>query len=703
MTKVRKLLIFSCCIMIAAFAALWVGCKNQIWLDAEEAPAPTPPPTITISSVKDLGDKLRVGITTEGIPDSTKEGDTKEKPPIYNTEEEITAENAPEKWISVSIYNDKEIFRFVQGYDTMPQQASYDLDVDLSPAAGVDRFYVYARASYGDIKEMIKSNIVDSGGTPIVNSKSEYNGEEQSITRVENKPYADFVGYYYVGEEDNPKITYKKLDEKSNVESDATEVKDIGKYRVYSELDLGTLYSDDFPEGEPEPTKRPLGYFEITPIDLSKKATVKLDKYETVYSGEKFEPKVEVSYIGTIYKDEAEVTGDIVLTEGTDYEVIYPDDMVSAEEKKITINFKGNYTGSVIKTFTINPKDVSEDKSLSVKLTKDSVVCTGEAWEPEVEAWLGETELEKGKDYEIILPTDMVTEGEKQITVKFKGNYSGEQTLTGQILSNGWGKLVIDGNYKYWVDEDGTTSARITKGKNIWLKETSDGSSAWYGIDNTNNVFTEGSRFWVKWLGREDDKEEWDKYYEQLDDEYKKKVEDDKLWIFLCGVTDTAGNEYETLTTPINLYIQLGSDWDKEDIQSVFISEAIDEPVESIDYVKNLKDFPTQTGEYAKLKLKHFSPYAVYDELTDEEKEMMEKLLNGDVSEDELNNMISEADLNEPTTPDNDDSLSNYESAEPSISYITGDQRGYVIIIAVSALIIAGVTLLFSLKNKKNK
>ena len=703
MTKVRKLLIFSCCIMIAASAALWVGCKNQIWLDAEEAPAPTTPPTITISSVKDLGDKLRVGITTEGIPDSTEEGDTKEKPPIYNTEEKIEAENAPEKWISVSIYNDKEIFRLVQGYDTMPQQASYDLDVDLSPAAGVDRFYIYARASYGDIKEMIKSNIVDSGGTPIVNSKSEYNGEEQSITRVENEPYADFVGYYYVGEEDNPKITYKKLDEKSNVESDATEVKDIGKYRVYSELDLGTSYDDDFPKGEPEPTKRPLGYFEITPIDLSKKATVKLDKYETVYSGEKFEPKIEVSYIGTIYKDEAEVTGDIVLTEGTDYEVIYPDDMVSVGLKQITINFKGNYTGSVTQTVNIKQKNVLEDDSFSVKLTKDSVVCTGEAWEPEVEAWLGETELEKGKDYEIILPTDMVTEGEKQITVKFKGNYSGEQTLTGQILSNGWGKLVIDGDYKYWVDDDGTTSARVTKGKNIWLKETSDGSSAWYGIDNTNSVFTEGSRFWVKWLGREDDKEEWDKYYEQLDDEYKKKVEDDKLWIFLCGVTDTAGNEYETLKTPINLYIQLGSDWDKEDIQSVFISEAIDEPVESIDYVKDLKDFPTQTGEYAKLKLKHFSPYAVYDELTDEEREMMEKLLNGDVSEDELNNMISEADLNEPTTPDNDDSLSNYESAEPSISYITGDQRGYVIIIAVSALIIAGVTLLFSLKNKKNK
>lgn len=679
MTKVRKLLIFSCCIMIAAFAALWVGCKNSIPLVAGEPQVGVTQPTLTISKVEkistDVGtntEKIRVSVTTEGIMGSTKEGT--EKGGLITGE--VDGTSIPNKWIGVTTFYDGELAVLAQGYETMPQKATYELTL---PSKTGNDFYIYAQMSCGE-GQLFGSNVVDNSGETIVSAGSEYTGENQGLPS-DLEPYKTF-SEKYTGME----ITYRRIDKQGNVESDEiSKIKDIGTYRVYGNISFS---------GSAKQTL-PLGYFEITPIDLSKKATVELSQNETVYSGNVSKPDVTVTY------------NEKTLTEGEgdkgDYDVEYPSDMKNAGKKEIKVKFKGIYTGTATKTFEIKAKDVSDDESLSVRLTEDSVVCTGDTWEPQVEAWLGETELEKGKDYEIILPTDMVTEGEKQITVKFKGNYSGERILTGEILSNGWGKLVIDGNYKYWVDEDGTTSARITKGKNIWLKETSDGSSAWYGIDNTNNVFTEGSRFWVKWLGREDDKEKWDKYYEQLDDEYKKKVEDDNLWIFLCGVTDTAGNEYETLTTPINLYIQLGSDWDKEDIQSVFISEAIDEPVESIDYVKNLKDFPTQTGEYAKLKLKHFSPYAVYDEFTDEEREMMEKLLNGDVSEDELNNMISEADLNEPTTPDNDDSLSNYESAEPSISYITGDQRGYVIIIAVSALIIAGVTLLFSLKNKKNK
>ena len=337
-------------------------------------------------------------------------------------------------------------------------------------------------------------------------------------------------------------------------------------------------------------------------------------------------------------------------------------------------------------------------------MKEDRVEYSGKAWTPEItEVKLGDTILKESTDYKVILPEDMVSEGKKDITIEFIGNYTGKHIVVGEVLSTGWGKAVVDGDHRYWVDNDGTTSARIVKGERIWLKETSDGSSAWYGIDNTNNTFAEGSRFWVKWLGQEENKDEWNEYYEKLDDEHKNKVEDKKLWIFLCGVTDSKGNEYKEIATPTNLYIQLGSDWDKDDIQAVFISDAIDEPVESIEYINDFKDSPTGTGDYAKLKLKHFSPYAVYDELTDEEREMLDKILNGDISEDELNDMISDAELDEPTVPDNDDALSNFESSEPSLSYITGDQRGYIIIIAVSALIVAGITLLISLKNKKNK
>ena len=49
-----------------------------------------------------------------------------------------------------------------------------------------------------------------------------------------------------------------------------------------------------------------------------------------------------------------------VLTEGVDYTVNYPSDMISAGEKTYTITGKGNYTGtSVEKTYTISPLDIT--------------------------------------------------------------------------------------------------------------------------------------------------------------------------------------------------------------------------------------------------------------------------------------------------------------------------------------------------------
>ena len=74
MNKAKKLIVFSCCIIIAAFAALWVGCKNQIWLEAEETgTSETPeiieaPPTVTITSVEK-------GTTVEDVEQPMYDGD----------------------------------------------------------------------------------------------------------------------------------------------------------------------------------------------------------------------------------------------------------------------------------------------------------------------------------------------------------------------------------------------------------------------------------------------------------------------------------------------------------------------------------------------------------------------------------------------------------------------------------------------------
>ena len=164
---------------------------------------------------------------------------------------------------------------------------------------------------------------------------------------------------------------------------------------------------------------------------------------------------------------------------------------------------------------------------------------------------------------------------------------------------------------KYYVDENGRTVADITEYGMIWLKETSDGTSAWYGIDNSDGTFKIGSKFWVKWLSPKIDREEFEEYYNKLDDEHKKKVDKNHLWIFLTGVTDPDGNEYTNFYGNLNYYIQIGEDWDQDDINVVFISGNKDSVLD-VSYVT--LECPEGKDEFAKVIMKHFSPYAIYDE-----------------------------------------------------------------------------------------
>ena len=39
----------------------------------------------------------------------------------------------------------------------------------------------------------------------------------------------------------------------------------------------------------------------------------------------------------------------------------------------------------------------------------------------------------------------------------------------------------------------------------VWQREENSGTGAWYGMDNSKEIFEPGSRFWVRWL--EKDKE----------------------------------------------------------------------------------------------------------------------------------------------------------------------------------------------------
>ena len=181
-------------------------------------------------------------------------------------------------------------------------------------------------------------------------------------------------------------------------------------------------------------------------------------------------------------------------------------------------------------------------------------------------------------------------------------------------------------------------------------------------LDNTSGEFEAGSRFWVQWLNNKDNTVEFLKHYNNIDQKTRDRIDSNRVWIFLVGVTKPDGTtEYKTLSQKIPLYIQMGTDWDYSDIKATYISDSEDEEV----YASYLNmEYPEGKGEFAKLGLKHFSPYAIYDYLTDEEKAETESSSSNQVK--------------------------------------TGDEAGYIVLMSSALFIIAGLYLGLCMKKKRN-
>lgn len=154
---------------------------------------------------------------------------------------------------------------------------------------------------------------------------------------------------------------------------------------------------------------------------------------------------------------------------------------------------------------------------------------------------------------------------------------------------------------------DGALSVEIGEDGIAWLKESSDGTETWYGIESEPGMFAPGSRFWIKWIDRGSDPEAWQEVYHQLDEEYKKTL-GENVTLFTAGVTDPDGIEYTRLNKPVNLYIQLGDDWDTSDVEALFADSGDDERVES--FVTPLlmagTGSPAGSSNYVTVTLRHF-------------------------------------------------------------------------------------------------
>lgn len=125
--------------------------------------------------------------------------------------------------------------------------------------------------------------------------------------------------------------------------------------------------------------------------------------------------------------------GGVALISGTDFDSKYDNNTNASENTAtVTINGKGNYTGTASRTFTINPKDI---KGAAITLQADSLGYTGLMQEVQITSViLGQVTL-TANDYDIVNDSNKQISANDSITLTIagKGNYTGTATTTWKI------------------------------------------------------------------------------------------------------------------------------------------------------------------------------------------------------------------------------------------------------------------------------
>lgn len=155
-------------------------------------------------------------------------------------------------------------------------------------------------------------------------------------------------------------------------------------------------------------------------------ANISIDDATFTYTGSDVEPKVYVTYAG------------VDLVEGTDYTLSY-DNNLNAGEASYTVSGKGNYKGTVTKSFDIAQKNIADEdvkKSYIIEensnpldyFDSEGFLYTGKNIEPNAIMTFDGGWLERNTDYTVSFD-DNINSGIGVIKYEGIGNFTGTATL----------------------------------------------------------------------------------------------------------------------------------------------------------------------------------------------------------------------------------------------------------------------------------
>jgi len=160
------------------------------------------------------------------------------------------------------------------------------------------------------------------------------------------------------------------------------------------------------------------GYTASKTTTIYKASSIKLSKTSYTYNGKVQKPSV-------VIKDSSGKT-----VSSSYYTVKYASDCKNAGTYKVTVTFKGNYSGTKTLTYKINPISVSK---CEIALSKTSYTYDGKSKIPGVIVLNHKGTKLTDSSYTVTYASGRKNVGKYKVTIKMKGNYSGTKTLTFKI------------------------------------------------------------------------------------------------------------------------------------------------------------------------------------------------------------------------------------------------------------------------------
>ena len=176
--------------------------------------------------------------------------------------------------------------------------------------------------------------------------------------------------------------------------------------------------------------------FTIVKTSLKK---LKINKIKAqVYTGKKIKPNPVITLNG------------VRLKKGRDYTLKYKNNKKHGKAT-VTIKGKGNFKGTVKKTFKIKKATIADAKITGLK----NKTYTGSAITQKLKVKLAKKTLKSGRDYRVSYKSNVLA-GKASVTVKGLGNYKGSRTLTFKIKKRSVKKASVSG-----LSEQGYTGKQV--------------------------------------------------------------------------------------------------------------------------------------------------------------------------------------------------------------------------------------------------